>query len=175
MRQFSKEELDDLRRANAEADRTEGRVPEAVRSTPQASEGDPLEGAPPELAEAAQQLNDARDDLNESIAKLDKVLQKLNLGVRAWSSVFENQELTIAVGYDRVANGWGIIIAKTDTHTHSEWRFAHAPRELRMMVIDHIPALLGVLERKAQEKLVEVTAAVKTAQIIAENFGPKKA
>src|SRR6185436_5204674 len=127
------------------------------------------------LAESAEILNKKSDAFGEHIAVLDKLLQKLNLGVAAWERIRGSDEdghgnyWREDVGYAKVKGEWGIAIReRSGNHNYGdgdseEWLFADAPRALRISAIDQIPDLVDKLikyadktARKIDEKTAEV-------------------
>ncbi|MGA2592653.1 MAG: hypothetical protein ABSH32_22300 [Bryobacteraceae bacterium] len=69
-----------------------------------------------QLAAAAANLNSVSDELGKSIEELDTDLKKLNLGISAWVTIFEDQAeggehwYTEQIGYTKINNKWGIAL-----------------------------------------------------------------
>ena len=144
------------------------------------------------LAATAANLNNTSKELSEVIANIEGALQRLNLGVTAWTvmtqggsaltssgSQFESEEL----GYGRTGRkSWGLMLKKGGmdlqspvSEEYDEWPFNDAPRELRIRAVQHIPDLLEALERASREMAEKLsvsiagTAAVAQALALAAN------
>jgi hypothetical protein len=101
-----------------------------------------------------------------SITTLDKVLQKLNLGITSWVTVSgydqDNGPYDLnQLGYAKVGTAWGIALRTMKGHnlheeSHREeiWLFNEGPRWLRIEALPRLPELFETL-------LKDVAAATK--------------
>ena len=118
----------------------------------------------PSLAATAAKLNEASKSLSALIDRIDGALQRLNLGVTAWTVVAQGENgneggWSEDLGYDRNSRkSWGLMLRKvveyyghTDLDEYAEWPFNEAPRELRIRAVKQIPNLLKKLDEASQE------------------------
>ena len=132
------------------------------------------------LSIAAADLNAVSDELGKSVAQIDFALKNLNLGIPVWITIqtWDNAEYNELdywsedIGYAKINGKWGICLRRVEgnhnrpDHDESEeWLFGDAPRALRLLAIDKVPALLEELSDKAmlatqriREKLADVQA-----------------
>src|SRR5262245_14299466 len=125
------------------------------------------------LAESAETLNKKSDEFGQHVAVLDKLLQKLNLGVAAWERIRGSDDdghgnfWSEDVGYAKVGGKWGVAIRERSGNHNledvdsDEWLFEDAPRALRISAIDQIPDLIDKLVKyadKTARKIDEKTA-----------------
>jgi hypothetical protein len=112
-----------------------------------------------QIVTSSKTLNTASDELGVSISTLDKVLQKLNLGIPSWVRISGEDEdngpydLKL-IGYAKVGNVWGIALRTMNGHNHypedhheETWLFNDAPRSLRIEALPRLPELFNQLLR----------------------------
>ena len=131
----------------------------------------------PSLAATAANLNKASKDLSALIGHIERVLQRLNLGVPAWTVVTQGgpavegtgpQYWFEDLGYGRIGRkSWGLILRKRegdesipDSEHYDEWPFNEAPREFRIRAVKHIPNLLKELDQASQEMLKKLSKSI---------------
>lgn len=116
-----------------------------------------------ELTAAADTLNTVSDALGAAISKLDAAFKKLNLGVSAWITFqnipHENMPQYSAerrLGYAKVRGERGLALRVVEVDSindeeevSEEWLLADAPRELRLLALDHIQKLIDALVKQA--------------------------
>lgn len=134
----------------------------------------------PSLAATAVNLNEASKSLSALIERIDGALQRLNLGVTAWTQVSHggndiDRNWSEDLGYGRTGRkSWGLVLRKVeerfeepDLGQHDEWPFNEAPRELRIRAVKHIPNLLKKLDEASQELVKDLSASIEgTAAIV---------
>ena len=136
----------------------------------------------PSLAATAANLNEASKALSEIIERTDDALQRLNLGVTAWTQVqgVDNTASTGAgywsedLGYSRIGRKWGLALRKIkgeynqiELEECEEWLFNEAPRFLRIRAITKIPDLIKELDREAKKMVEQLSASInKTAPLV---------
>ena len=134
----------------------------------------------PSLAATAVNLNKASKSLSELIQRIDGALQRLNLGVTAWTVVSKgdsgiDSSWSEGLGYGRTGRkSWGLMLRKVEQNFLSlapeqcdEWPFNEAPRELRIRAVEHIPNLLKKLDEASQEMVKNLSASIEgTAAIV---------
>jgi hypothetical protein len=111
-----------------------------------------------QLAASSKTLNSASDELGASISALDKVLHKLNLGIKSWVFVSgyddDNGPYDVKhLGYAKVGHAWGIALRTMtghnhyvdETHREESWLFNDAPRWLRIEALPKLPELFTQL------------------------------
>lgn len=153
-----------------------------------------------QLAASAAVLNAASSELAKAIAPLETALQQLNIGIVCWTVATQIQapnssRLIRELGYAKVGGKWGIairertepptiggLIFSTARPAEETWLFNDAPRAYRLEAIEHIPALLERLVKKADAAAKKITAstmmtrgfAAAIGQVVAENAPPPK-
>ena len=132
----------------------------------------------PSLAATAVNLNESSQSLSELIERIDGALQRLNLGVSAWTVVSHGGNAIVSswsedLGYGRTGRkSWGLMLRKVEQHfpdidQYDEWPFNEAPRELRVRAVKHIPNLLKKLDEASQELVKNLSASIEgTAAIV---------
>ena len=134
----------------------------------------------PSLAANAANLNEASQSLSALIDQLDGALQRLNLGVTAWTVMLHGGNAIDSawsedLGYGRTGRkSWGLMLRKMEEHfgdpdsdQYDEWPFNEAPRELRIRAVKHIPNLLKKLDEASQELVKNLSASIEgTAAIV---------
>jgi hypothetical protein len=133
------------------------------------------------LAAAANALNVASDTFGDAIRTLDEALNKLNPGVAAWVTVSSSPSEDVPpdthevrLGYDKVSGKWGLSVcavtmdgATGDEETDDSWLFNDAPRNLRLIAIDHVPNLIEALAKQAAHTATRVTEGANVARQLA--------
>ena len=131
----------------------------------------------PSLAATAADLNEASEKLSEVIDRIDGALQRLNLGVTAWTVVTQGgssvdgngtQYRSEDLGYGRTGRkSWGLMLRKgesdyqiPDSGQYDEWPFNEAPRDLRIMAVKQIPNLLKKLDLLSREMVKNLSASI---------------
>lgn len=115
-----------------------------------------------QLSAAARSLNAASDELGEAISTLDVALQKLNLGISAWTKLAEGDDgeswWRRDLGYARIRDRWTIALRTMSgyhpapEHDSEEiWAFSEGPRWLRIEAVGKIPDLLESLLKQTED------------------------
>lgn len=116
-----------------------------------------------ELSAVAARLNAASDEFSKATAPIDAALKKLNLGVEAWHRYAgwgpdqDGDYSERRIGYAKVAGKWGLALATASGSTYSpdeygeQWLFNDAPRSMRIEAVEHVPALLEELVKRADQ------------------------
>ncbi len=134
-----------------------------------------------QLKHAAVDLNTVSDELGKPIDEINKEVTKLNLGVTTWVKMSSgNHEYAPEIwwshdiGYAKVGGKWGIALADrsgdaTDPEGDQEevWLFSDAPRWLRIMGVEHVPALLEKLVAESNKTVEQVKSKVAIAKDLA--------
>ena len=134
-----------------------------------------------QLASAADELNAASNELGFVIAKIERVLQGLNVGVPAWVSFQVGEDSprwwSDDLGYAKIHNNWGLAIRSQSgdyqypEHDHTrEWAFSESPRLLRVAATRVLPDLLDELTKQAQETTTKVRGKIEAASEFANNL-----
>ena len=135
----------------------------------------------PSLAATAANLNEASKKLSRVVERIDNALQRINLGVTAWTQVrggdvqgadrFWSEEL----GYSRTGRKWGLTLRKIrydmlnpEFEKLEEWLFNEAPRSLRIRAITKIPDLLKELDREAKKLATQVSESINKTEPLVE-------
>lgn len=129
---------------------------------PRVSPQDRISASFKELAKSATLLNTASDELAKAIGPIDAALKKLNLGVTAWHPYAKGEDENgnywqRRIGYARVGRKWGLALSTVSGNEFAEfeddeeWLFSDAPRWMRLEALDHIPDLLEILVKRANE------------------------
>ena len=118
----------------------------------------------PSLAANAAKLNESSKSLSAQVDRIDGALQRLNLGVAAWTVVSQGEDgpgcgWTEDLGYDRDSRkSWGLMLRRVVEYygdpastEYADWPFNEAPREFRIRAVKHIPNLLKNLDEASQE------------------------
>jgi uncharacterized protein YukE len=117
-----------------------------------------------QLTSAATNLNIASDELGKAISVLETALQKLNLGLSAWTKITGGDDDDSGmwwrrdIGYTQVGTEWVISVRSRsgdygDPRCDSEsvWRFNEAPRWMQVEAFAKIPDLIERLTEQADE------------------------
>ena len=137
------------------------------------------------LVASATELNAVSDELAKPISTIETALQKLNLGVSAWTEVDGHVDGNTgrfwdrSVGYAKVSGRWGIAIRTRtgdfeDVHEEA-WRFGDAPRSYRLEALERLPELLEQLVKatgKAANALKSKVAATKEMATVLGQLAP---
>jgi len=134
------------------------------------------------LSAASQKLNTASNAFGDAIAGLDEALNNLNPGVTAWINVNSSQDENGSVqeerlGYAKTNGRWGLSLCSvtfpSSQPDHEEvensWLFNDAPRNLRLVAIDHVPALIHALAKQAEHTADRVAQSADLALDIARS------
>lgn len=115
-----------------------------------------------ELLNAAEGLNKISDSLGNEIKKLEKALQRFNLGVEAWTEKHDD----FSLGYAKVNGKWQVAIS-----TEKEiWGYCESPRRYRVSAVQYLPELFEALNKAAGELEARIGQAIETAKVIVDNF-----
>ena len=137
------------------------------------------------LAASAAELNAASDEIARPVSAIEAALQRLNLGVPAWTTFRsiphysdDNHEYyeICYVGYAKVSQKWGLAICHTnsvdgETVSEQEWRFNDAPRELRLEALEKLPELLETLANTADSTAAELRQRIVLTRQVADTIG----
>lgn len=146
--------------------------------------GEPLalrvESAFRKLSSTASDLNFSSDELGRLISQLDVALRKLNLGIPAWVVIRggddpeEGWYWSEQLGYDKIGGTWGIAVRTTTGSFHNpqqdaveSWLFNEGPRAIRLLAIEHIPALLEKLSSEADQAAKKIRIKLAEVQEVA--------
>lgn len=131
------------------------------------------------LSGTAARLNSVSDLLCAQVEKIDAALKRLNLGVRAWVVIRDEQDEEgnwekEELGYTKIGSRWCLTL-KAATGNLSEgtderqyWSFSDAPRQLRVRAVDHIPTLIERLCTEADKFVQELEPKVRDLTVITE-------
>lgn len=118
------------------------------------------------LTKSAARLNKASDELSKAVEVIEGSLKNLNLGLSTWVP-FDDESTRCELGYAKIGNRWCLAIAERDTNEEGfEWAFSDAPRDLRLVAVPHIPALLATLAKEADAFAAELEAQTKVVRSI---------
>ena len=113
------------------------------------------------LVTAARKLNEASDGINPIIEGIQTRLKKMNIGVEVEIYVegdgFSGGRIGFFFGYGRLGKReWGMTCrgAEVDKKPLTE-----APREARLVALEHIPALLSALDAEIVKTIADLEAA----------------
>jgi hypothetical protein len=144
-----------------------------------------------QLSSASQSLTEASNILTEQIKEIEKALASYNLGVQV-STVLRHLSTEVDIGTHVVScdqvdsfgyfkhNGkWGLFVTTYTDGLDDEktWPLHDAPRELRILAVDSIPALLEKMVAGATTLAAEVTTKAEFAKSLANSLrqSPRKA
>ena len=138
-----------------------------------------------QLSSAASDLNTLSDQIGKVVARFDAELQKLNVGVPAWTRFRESTSQdrmhysSDQVGYDKINGKWGLAIKTLSGHeledeysTYQEWLFNDAPRALRLKAIDKLPDVFEHLLVEVANTTKAVDKKLKELQELATALEP---
>jgi len=136
------------------------------------------------LSIVASSLNTASDELTHVVGILDEALRKLNIGLNVWvpfrfrvddesPTQYDQDE----IGYAKVESIWGVALrriygdeAREEHREFGPWLFNDAPRELRLLAVDRIPALIEALSKEAITTTKRVQEKVKQVRELADGI-----
>jgi hypothetical protein len=116
-----------------------------------------------QLSLAATNLNIASDELSRAISVLETALQKLNLGVSAWTKITSGEHdesgywWSRDIGYTQISAEWVIALRSSSGDYHHDddsetvWPFSKAPRWMQDEAVAKIPDLIDKLTAQAEE------------------------
>ncbi len=133
------------------------------------------------LVVSAAELNAVSDELAEPISAIEAALQKLNLGVPAWTEFAGEIDHDTgyfwdrSIGYAKVSRTWGIAIRARSgamgEHTESEvWRLNDAPRSYRIQALGKLPDVLEQLVKATCKTTAELRSQVASTKQVAETI-----
>lgn len=136
-----------------------------------------------QLSVAATGLNAASDELGKAIDALDAALQKLNLGVSAWTTLAggDDGELWWSrdVGYTRIRDRWTIALRTQNGHhavptdnSEEVWSFGDAPRWMRVEAVGKIPELLEALLKRTEDTTKKIKSRIGLARELVAAIAP---
>ena len=134
-----------------------------------------------QLKAAAADLNTVSDELGKPVELINSEITKLNLGVTTWVRMVSDQHQYAPeiwwsqdIGYAKVNGKWGIALAERsgdardpDDDHETVWLFNDAPRPLRILGVEHIPALLEKLVAESNKTVDQVKSKVAIAKELA--------
>ncbi len=137
------------------------------------------------LATSAAELNAASDQIAKPVSAIEAALQRLNLGVSAWTpfrtilhASEDNHEYyeICYVGYAKVLQRWGLAICHANNVdgepvNEKEWQFNDAPRELRLEALEKLPELLEQLAEIVGATTAELRQRIVLTKQVAETIG----
>lgn len=135
-----------------------------------------------ELSNLAKTLNQQTDAYTDSLAKLEKKLREMNLGVEAWVTLKETRmsgtpdrdtSIRTVFGYARTSDGWGFAVQEvrlehgffegdescpwTNVYDNDDPKLLlKSSRELRILAAGRIGDLLKALKSAAEEAIKSV-------------------
>jgi hypothetical protein len=132
------------------------------------------------LSNSSSVLNTASDQLNASVSALEVSLKKLGLGISSWVP-FEKwasqdglKYRVKDIGYAKVNGKWGLAIKSRSGHEISDedeveiWPFNEAPRQLRVLAVKSIPALLDQLYKDSVDIASQVNKGKSDVDILTQ-------
>jgi hypothetical protein len=134
------------------------------------------------LSDSAEALHSVSDALAKSIEAVERVFQKMNVGLPAWVRVtysrWQDSFESMSLGYAKVKGKWCVAISASsgndadDPEYWSEetWPFNEAPRLHRIKAIEKLPDLIDKLAEEADETTVKVGEKLTEADQIAKAF-----
>ena len=154
-------------------------------STSQSLQQDPLRqrvsGAFEKLVASAAELNAVSDEIAKPISAIEATLQKLNLGVSAWTQfelIRDDYDLyheTRYIGYTKVSQRWGLAIRRTmgidgEPEGSEEWHFNDAPRAYRLEALEKLPELLEKLAETSGKTAAKLRKGITLTKQVAETI-----
>ena len=123
------------------------------------------------LSAAANTLNTASDKFSSAVSSLDEALNRLSPGVTVWITISSSTpedmpglEKEERLGFAKTNNRWGLSLSrvtvdnnKREEETTDAWLFNDAPRSLRLLAIDRVPALIEALAREVEQTARKVS------------------
>jgi hypothetical protein len=115
----------------------------------------------------AKALSAETDDLNTKIARVEKRLIGLGLGVTAWVDMTTAAEAkadrTVSLGFRKFGPVWQLVVASGSKKTDPlpETPLLQAPKQLRIRGAEMVPTLLKLMLSEARKQLEEVKRASK--------------
>lgn len=116
-----------------------------------------------QLTSAATNLNIASDELSRAVSALETALQKLNLGISAWTEITNGGDDDTSwwsrdIGYTELKHSWRIALRSCsgnysypDHDSETVWHFSQAPRWMQDEAVSKIPDLIDKLTTRAAE------------------------
>jgi hypothetical protein len=112
-----------------------------------------------EVQEVGKRLSAITDSLNEVLAKAEKAILELGLGVTASVPLPGSPGRSLAFGKE--ANGWKLLVVADDGSFSQP--LLNSSRKLRLEAVDRIPPLVEALFKEAKEE--QATISTKIAQL----------
>lgn len=133
------------------------------------------------LVASAAELNTVSDEIATPISAIEETLQKLNLGVSAWTPFklirddFDLYRETRDIGYTKVSQRWGLAIRRTKGFDgqpeHSEeWHFNDAPRAYRLEALEKLPELIEQLAETSGKTAAKLRKGITLTKQVAETI-----
>lgn len=139
------------------------------------------------LVVSAAELNAVSDELAEPISAIEAALQKLGLGVPAWTTFkringgdqYIDYDETWSIGYAKISQRWGLAIRYTVSLEGSglpdkeeEWPFTDAPRAYRLEAVEKLPELIEKLAETSDKTATKLRKGIALTKHVAETIGP---
>ena len=139
------------------------------------------------LVVSAAELNAVSDELAEPVSAIEAALQKLGLGVSAWT-VFKrigggdqhtDYDETWSIGYAKISQKWGLAIRYAVSLDGSglpdkeeKWLFTDAPRAYRLEAVEKLPELIEKLAETSDKTATRLREGIALTKHVAETIGP---
>jgi hypothetical protein len=138
------------------------------------------------LAAESASLNKHTQEVNESVSAIEEAIKKFNIGQEVWVDIDEVMEPTVLIkfrlGYTNRHGVWGFMVVKVNIepiteqeNEVSEWTFKLAPRRLRLLAVENIPALLERLAKRVETMARKARNSARKAQEILSSINPSQA
>jgi len=123
---------------------------------------------------AGAKLGAVTDKLNRSLEEIETELANLNLGVTAKVRMevvqFEHYDVIRNIRFGKFNQEWRLLYESGPEDDEENWSsgpLLNASREIRLLAIDHLPALIEELVRTAETEISTVTAKVNEVESLA--------
>ncbi len=132
------------------------------------------------IAETSRNLSTASDLLTKQITEFESALGRHRLGVTAWVTLKveddreQGLEYREALGYGKHKGKWGLLYGHgypdVDDNPPID-SLSEASREVKLMAVAKMPALIRELEKQARELQQKINASAEALQSLSEKIG----